>query len=82
MDRLRACVEALRVLAKSSHADPFLVVEMRVNEFLKAEGGGRAQLEWLLQAIEVQEDAKRQSEDWSIAKEYVRSLLQRLDHDE
>jgi hypothetical protein len=79
MDRLQTCIDALRVLAKSSHADPFLVVEMRVNEFVKAEGGGRAPLERLLQAIEVQEDAKRQGEDWTIAKEYVYSLLQRLD---
>jgi hypothetical protein len=54
MDRLRKCMDALRVSAKSSHADPFLEVEMRVNEFVKAEGGGRAPLEELLQAINVQ----------------------------
>lgn len=78
MDRLLTCIDALGVLAKSSHADPFLVVEMRVNEFVRAEGGGRAPLERLLQAIEVQEDAKRRDEDWTIAKEYVHSLLERL----
>jgi hypothetical protein len=79
MDRLQKCIDALRVLAKSSHADPFLVVEMRVNEFVRAEGDGRAPLERLLQAIEMQDDAKRQDEDWTIAKEYVHSLLERLD---
>jgi hypothetical protein len=46
---------------------------MRVNKFVKAEGGGRAPLERLLQAIEMQEDAKREGEDWPIAKEYVHS---------
>ena len=52
---------------------------MRGNEFVKAEGGGRAPLGRLLQAIEAQEDADLQGEDWTIAKEYVYSLLERLE---
>lgn len=79
MDRLPTCIDELCVLAKSSDADPFVVVEMRGNEFVKAEGGGRAPLGRLLQAIEAQEDTNLQGEDWTIAKEYVHSLLERLE---
>jgi len=49
---------------------------MRGNEFVKAEGGGRAPLGRLLQAIEAQEDADLQGEDWTIAKD---TLLERLE---
>jgi hypothetical protein len=79
MDRLPTCIDELCVLAKSSDADPFVVVEMRGNEFVRAEGGGRAPLGRLLQAIEAQEDTNLQGEDWTIAKEYVHSLRERLE---
>jgi len=79
MDRLRTCIEALRVVAKSNQLDPFLVIEMRINEFVRAEGGGLTPIERLLEAIELEEARNQEGEDWTIAKEYARSLLERLD---
>jgi len=80
MDRLPPCIEALRVLAMQSHnPNSVLITERRIDEFVRGEvPGWPAPLKRLLQAIEVEEAAKRQGEDWTIAKEYIRSQMQRL----
>jgi hypothetical protein len=50
-----------------------------VREYLKSEPGTlRLSLEWLCDAIDREEAAKRRGEDWSIARDYVRSRLRRL----
>jgi hypothetical protein len=79
MDRLGTCIDKLRVLAEQSEAPDVIVNKSRINEFVHGEvPGGRASIERLAQAIEIAEAEKRQGEDWTIAREYVRYLLQKL----
>ena len=57
------------------------LIENAINEYLKAEaeaGVLRLSLERLCDAIEREEAAKHRGEDWSIARDYVRSRLRRL----
>ena len=64
---------------RSRNPDLTSVIERRIDEFALGEvPEERTALERLAQVIEVLEARKRQGEDWAIAKEYVRSLLQRL----
>ena len=79
MDQLETCIDTLRMLAEQSDNPNFIVVtRRRINEFVNTEiPGGRVSIERLARAIEVAEVEKRQHEDWTVAKEYVRSLLQR-----
>jgi hypothetical protein len=79
MDQLETCIDTLRMVAEQSDNPNFIVVtRRRINEFVNAEiPGGRVSIERLARAIEVAEAEKRQDEDWAVAKEYVRSLLQR-----
>jgi hypothetical protein len=80
MDRLETCIDTLRMVAEQSDNPNFIVVtRKRINEFVNAEiPGGRVSIERLARAIEVAEaEKRRQDEDWTAAKEYVRSLLQR-----
>lgn len=79
MDRLRRFVEALRVLAKTNDPYRAVLIEKAINEYLKAEPGTpKLSLERLCDAIDCKEAEKRRGEDWSIAKDYVRSRLRRL----
>ena len=76
VDRLGTCIDKLRVLAEQSDNPNFIVTKRWINEFVHGEvPGGRPTIERLAQAIEVAEAEKRQGEDWTIAKEYVRYLL-------
>ena len=79
MDPLETCIDTLRMVAEQSDNPNFIVVtRRRINEFVNAEiPGGRVSIERLARAIEVAEAEKRRDEDWTAAKEYVRSLLQR-----
>jgi hypothetical protein len=79
MDRLRRFVEALRVLAQTHDPTRVVLIENAINEYLKAEPGTlRLSLERLCDAIDGEEAEKRRGEDWSVAKDYVRSRLRRL----
>jgi hypothetical protein len=56
-----------------------VLIEEAVREYLKAEPGTlRISLERLCDAIDREETEKRRGEDWSIARDYVRSRLRRL----
>jgi hypothetical protein len=79
MDQLETCIDTLRMVAEQSDNPNFIVVtRKRINEFVNAEiPGGRVSIERLARAIEVAEAEKRRDEDWTAAKEYVRSLLRR-----
>jgi hypothetical protein len=78
LDRLRRFVEALRVLVQTNDPNRVVLIEKAINEYLKAELGTlRLSLERLCIAIEREEAGKRRGEDWSIARDYVRSRLRR-----
>ena len=72
--RLRTYIDALRILAKSDPPDRVLI-EKNVDLYLEEGPKGRA-LEDLRAAIHNEESERREGEDWSIAGEYVHSLLQ------
>jgi hypothetical protein len=79
MDRVQSRIEVLRVWARSNDPNRAAFIENAINEYLKAEAGVlRLSFERLCDAIEREEAAKRRGEDWSIARDYVRSRLRRL----
>jgi lipase chaperone LimK len=51
------------------------LIERNIEDYLKTAGSEKPSLERLRDAIEREEGEKRQDEDWSIAKDYVRSRL-------
>jgi siroheme synthase (precorrin-2 oxidase/ferrochelatase) len=72
---LRSRIEALRVLARTDEPNRAVLIERNIEDYLKTSGSEIASLERLRDAIEREEGEKRQDEDWSIAKDYVRSRL-------
>ena len=57
----------------------FVLVERHIDEYLRTDPFSLAHaLERLRRAIHYEEAEGREGEDWSIAKEYVRSLLHRM----
>jgi hypothetical protein len=79
MDRLRPFVEALRGLTQTNDPNRVVLIERTVREYLKTEPETlRLSLERLCDAIDREEAKKRRGEDWSIARDYVRSQLRRL----
>jgi hypothetical protein len=79
LDRLRAFIEALRVLAQGNDPDRVVLIENAIDEYLKGEPGNvRLSLERICDAIEREEAEMRRNEDWIIARDYVRSRLRRL----
>ena len=79
MDRLRRFVEALRVLAQANDPNRVVLIENAINEYLKGElGTVGPSLERLCDAIDREDAEKRRGENWSIARDYVRSRLRRL----
>ena len=79
MDRLRRFVEALRVLAQANDPNRVVLIENAINEYLKGElGTVGLSLERLCDAIDREDAEKRRGENWSIARDYVRSRLRRL----
>ncbi len=79
MDQLRRSVETLRVLARTNGPNRVVLTENAINEYLNDKAGlVRLSLERLCDAIDREEAEKRPAEDWSIARDYVRSRLRRL----
>jgi hypothetical protein len=79
MDRLQQLIETLRVLARTNEPNRAVLIEKAVNEYLNDKAGIVAlSLGRLCDAIDREEAEKRPIEDWSIAKDYVRSRLRRL----
>ena len=77
--RLGPCLAALRALAKSRVPHRSVLVEGHIDEYLRTDPFSLAHaLERLRRAIHYEELEKREGEDWSIAKDYVRSLLRRM----
>ena len=79
MDRLQQLVETLRILARTHELNRVVLIEKAINEYLNDKAGiVRLSLERLSNAIDREEAEKRSIEDWSIARDYVRSRLRRL----
>ena len=77
--RLGPCLAALRVLAKSKDASRPVLIERQVDDYLRTDPFSLAHaLERLHKAIHDEAGERRDGEDWSIAKTYVRSLLNRM----
>ena len=74
-DRFVTYVDALRNLARTDAPNRAELIKRNVDLYLKDEIGGRQRaLERLRQAIHNEETERREGEDWSVAKDYVRSL--------
>jgi hypothetical protein len=79
MDQLQQLVETLRRLARTNEPNRVVLIEKAINEYLDDKAGiVRLSLERLCDAIDREEAEKRRGEDWSIARDYVRSRLRRL----
>lgn len=80
MDHLRLCMNALRVLARTNDPNRLFLIQRRIDEYLKTETAVNLTrtLERLRKAVHHEEVERRGGENWSIAKEYVRSLLHRM----
>jgi hypothetical protein len=79
MRRLRPCLAALRVLASSKAAHRHRLIETEIDEYLKNDPLSLARgLERLRVAIQNEEAKRREGEDWSAAKNYVRLLLHKM----
>jgi plasmid stabilization system protein ParE len=74
-DALRLRIEALRVLARTNQPSRAALIERNIEDYLKTAGSEKPSLERLRDAIEREEGEKRRDEDWSTAKDYVRSRL-------
>jgi len=76
---LQQLVETLRVLARTNEPNRVALVEKAIDEYLNDKAGiVRLSLQRLCNAIDHEEAKKRPLEDWSIARDYVRSRLRRL----
>ena len=79
MDTLQQLVETLRVLARTHEPNRVVLIEKAIDEYLDDKSGiVRLSLERLCNAVDCEESEKRSIEDWSIAKNYIHSRLQRL----
>jgi hypothetical protein len=77
--RLGHCLIALRAQAKSTASHRRTIIERRIENYLRADPVGPMHaLERLRRAIQIEEAEQRDDEDWSVVKDYVRSLLNRL----
>jgi hypothetical protein len=76
MDPLRTYIDALRLLARTHDPNRVVLIQRNIDRYMQMEGGGKERgLERLRVAIHNEEAERREGDDWSVAKEYVRSLL-------
>jgi len=79
MHRLGPCLTALRILAHSKGPRRNILIEKNIDEYLRTDPFSLAHaLERLRRAIHYEELERREREDWSVAKNYVRLLLHRM----
>jgi hypothetical protein len=77
--RLGPCLADLRTLAKSKDPHRHIFVERHIDDYLRTDPFSLAHaLERLRRAIRYEELERREGEDWSVAKNYVRLLLHRM----
>jgi hypothetical protein len=79
MDGLKTYIDALRLLARTHDPNRVVLIERNIDRYPKMDNGERERgLERLRVAIHNEEAERREEEDWSVAREYVRSLLHRM----
>ena len=79
MYRLGPCLTALRLLAHPKGIRRDILIEKNIDEYLRTDPFSLAHaLERLRKAIHYEELERREGEDWSVAKNYVRLLLHRM----
>jgi hypothetical protein len=79
MDPLRTYIDALRLLARTHDPNRVVLIQRNIDRYMQMEDGGKERgLERLRVAIHNEEAERREGDDWSVAKEYVRSLLHRM----
>jgi len=79
MDHVKTYIDALRLLARTHDPNRVVLIERNIDRYLKMDNGERERgLERLRVAIHNEEAERREEEDWSVAREYVRSLLHRM----
>ena len=80
MDPLTTYIDALRILAKTHGSGRVVLIKKRnIDRYLQIESGRKERgLERLRVAIHNEEVERRKGEDWSVAKNYVRSLLRKM----
>jgi hypothetical protein len=67
-------MDALGNLARTDVPNRAELIKRNVDRYLNDEIGRQRALERLRQAIHNEETERRDGEDWSVAKDYVRSL--------
>ena len=73
------CMDALRALARSNDPDRAVLVEKYIDAYLTTETVSVwYALEWLSKNIRDEQAEGREGENWSVAKEYIRSVLHGL----
>jgi hypothetical protein len=79
MDPLSTYIDALRLLARRHDPNRVVLIERNIDRYLQMESSEKERgLERLRVAIHNEEVERREGEDWSVAKEYVRSLLHKM----
>jgi hypothetical protein len=79
MHRLEPCLTALRVLSISKGLQRDALIEKYIDEYLRTDPFSLTHaLERLRRAIHYEELERRDGEDWSVAKNYVRLLMLRI----
>jgi hypothetical protein len=77
--RLGPCLTALRVLASSKGPHRDVLIERHIDDYLRTDPISLTHaLERLRKAIRYEQLQERKGEDWSVARDYVRSLLRRM----
>ena len=78
-DPLRTYIDALRLLARTHDPNRVVLIRRNIDRYLEMESGERERgLERLRVAIHNEEAEGGEWEDWSVARDYVRSLLRRM----
>lgn len=80
MDKLRSCIQALRVFARqASDLGAQLLAERQINDFLREEDGTvLASLQRISEAIDAEANKDVFGEDWSLMRAYVQWCRERL----
>lgn len=77
MDRLRICIEALRLLAKLPDTQgPVRAAELRINEYLGTDAKWRSLIEPLRSAVNAEAVARpTEGPFWVTVRDYIHSRL-------